>query len=93
MWGATVTSKRRSVILLTSDLKAVDSIESEEKHSLLISLRQEANGMVKSQQKMKLEGNNHFEYSALSSSKYVKCENRHRIVSPNRFSTLRLYCF
>lgn len=71
MWGATVLSNRRSVILLTSDLKAVDSIDSEEKHSLSISLRQEANGMVKSQQKIKLQGNNHFECSALSSSKQL----------------------
>lgn len=73
MWGATVLSKRRSVILLTSDLKAVDSIESEEKHSLSISLRQEGNGMVKSQQQIKLKGrpDKNFECSELSSSKQL----------------------
>lgn len=71
MWDATVLSKRRSVILLTSDLKAVDSIDSEEKHSLSISLRQEANGMVKSQQQIKLQGNNHFECSGLSNPKQL----------------------
>ncbi|KAG8264618.1 hypothetical protein J6590_008554 [Homalodisca vitripennis] len=55
LWSATVSSKRRSVIVLSPDLAAIDTIDSEEKHQLSIPLREEAGGAILSQQGIKLQ--------------------------------------
>ncbi|XP_039279167.1 microsomal triglyceride transfer protein large subunit-like isoform X2 [Nilaparvata lugens] len=75
IWGVTVSSKRESLIELSSDFKKVISISSEETHKMYLSVYQEAGGYVTARQHLKLtdgEENEVISISAESKDEAVK---------------------